>query len=81
MKLLYTSKPSYNQSVILLAKKDQNLDDLTLTSTEKDYVKKQIRAKVKQIHLNLLNRWVLIQIVDDKKDGNFLNRKMKLFYQ
>lgn len=78
MKLIYTSKPSYNQSVILLAKKDQNLDDLTLTSTEKDYVKKQIRAKVKQIHLNLLNRWVFIQIVDDKKKGDHLNEWLRI---
>ena len=78
MKLIYTSKPSYNQSVILLIKKGQNLDDLTFTTTEKDYVKKQIKSKVKQIHLNLLNRWVFIQLVDDKKKGDHLNEWLRI---
>lgn len=78
MKLIYTSKPSHNQSVIILVKKDQNLVDLSFTSSEINYIKKQIKAKVKQIHLNLLNRWVFIQVVDDKKQGDHLNEWLRI---
>lgn len=72
MKLIYTSKHTDNQSIIYLVKKGVNLSDFPLTAKEKDFVKKQIHAKKKLIQLNLLQRWIFFQVVDDSIKGDHL---------
>lgn len=72
MKIVYSNKTTDNQSIIYLIDKGDNLNDFPLTTKEKGYIKKQIKAKEQQISLNLMNRWIFIQMIDTKKKGDHL---------
>ncbi len=58
-----------NEHVVLICDNNLNLNDSGLTKSEIDFVKKQIKEQNKKsVSINQLNRWVFIQVIDEKKE-------------
>ncbi|RLD36013.1 MAG: peptidase M17 [Bacteroidetes bacterium] len=78
IKLSRSDKLRENQSVIYLIERGYNLNDLDLTSDAIKFAEKKIKSDESQIHFNLFNNWVFIQVIDEKKKGDQLSEWLRV---
>lgn len=78
IKLSRSDKLKENQSVIYLIERGHNLNDLDLTSDAIKFAEKKIKSGESQIHFNLFNNWVFIQVIDEKKKGDQLSEWLRV---
>ena len=78
IKLSGSDKVRGNKSVIYLIERAYNLNDLDLTSDAIKFTEKKIKSGESQIHFNLFNNWVFIQLIDEKKKGDRLSEWLRI---
>ena len=78
IKLSGLDKPKENQSVIYLVEKAYKLKDLGLTSEAMKFAEEKVSLKENQIHINLFNKWIFIQFIDENKCGDQLSEWLRV---